>query len=355
MTSGVSGWDWWSEVKLAILRDYLAAFTRACSGKSTEILCLDLFAGGFDNARRHGSGVFPGSTRVALETQPPFTKLAFFELPEMAMKLRSDIEAARPGDKRWQVFTGDCNDHIGEALNWLQPVRWAPTFAFLDPKGLQVAWSTVETLARWRADKKTKVEQWMLFPEPALVRVLGLKGVRGRSSADKLSRLFGTEDWIAIHQLRRSGDLDGEGMRAEFVNLLRWRLENVLKYRTTHALRIVNTRGHPVYTMVFATDSAPGSSIMSHVYGNASAEMIPAMQARAQASRRRRKDEAVGKIALFNHEDVPVPRAGERYQHVGPWVPPRRIAEEVVLDEEPTGPEEVDLAAWLDEQGIGDG
>lgn len=29
MTSGVSGWDWWSEVKLAILRDYLAAFTGA--------------------------------------------------------------------------------------------------------------------------------------------------------------------------------------------------------------------------------------------------------------------------------------------------------------------------------------
>jgi three-Cys-motif partner protein len=73
---------------------------------------------------------------------------------------------------RWRVFAGDCNGHIGEALNWLQPVRWAPTFAFLDPRGLQVAWLTVERLARWRADKKTKAEQWMLFPEPALARAV---------------------------------------------------------------------------------------------------------------------------------------------------------------------------------------
>lgn len=352
MTSEASGWDWWSEVKLAILRDYLAAFTLACS-KSSEVLCLDLFAGGFDNARRHSSGAFPGSTRVALETEPPFTKLAFFELPEMASKLRADITAARPHDDRWRVFAGDCNDHIGEALDWLAPVRWAPTFAFLDPRGLQVAWSTVETLARWRSDKKTKVEQWMLFPEPALARVLGLKGVRGRSSADKLNRLFGTDDWIAIHQLRRGGHLDGEGMRAEFVNLLRWRLENALGYRTTHALQIVNTRGHPVYTMVFATDSAPGSNIMSHVYGNASAEMIPAMQARAQAARRRRDEEAAGKLALFDLDEVVVSRPGERYQHVQPWEPPCQVEEQVVLDDEPTESEDVDLEAWLDEQDFG--
>lgn len=294
--------------------------------------------------------MLPGSTRVALETLPPFTRLAFFELPDMAAALEEDIRAARPEDSRWRVFPGDCNDHVGEALDWLEPVRWAPTFAFLDPRGLQVAWSTVETLAAWRADKKTKVELWMLFPEPALARVLGLRGVRGESSADKLDRLFGTDEWIAIHQLRRRGELDGEGMRVEFVNLLRWRLEQVLGYRTTHALQIVNTAGHPVYTMVFATDSAPGSKIMSHVYGNASAEMIPAMQARAMAARRRRRKEAEGMFSLFEIEHEVATRPGERYQHVEPWEPPDRIDEEVVLDEEPTDSEDhdLDLEAWLD-------
>ena len=70
-------------------------------------------------------------------------------------------------------------------------------------------------------------------------------------------------------------------MRAEFVNLYRWRLEQVLGYRSTHALQIVNTAGHPVYTLVFATDSTPGDTIMGHLYGSAATTTIPAMQVRA--------------------------------------------------------------------------
>jgi hypothetical protein len=87
-------------------------------------------------------------------------------------------------------------------------------------------------------------------------------------------------------------------MRAEFVNLLRWRLERDLRYKTTHALQTVNTAGHPIYTMVFATDSTPGDRIMAHVYGSAATRTIPAMQARAQAARQRRREEAHGVMTL---------------------------------------------------------
>jgi hypothetical protein len=41
-----------------------------------------------------------------------------------------------------------------------------------------------------------------------------------------------------------------EEERAEFVNLLRWRLEKAIGYKTTHALQPVNTAGQPAYTMV---------------------------------------------------------------------------------------------------------
>ena len=131
-TTGTSGWDWWSEVKLAILADYLAAFTKACSGRSPEVLCLDLFAGSFDNTRRHGPGSFPGSTRLALETHPPFTRLAFFELPEVAAQLEADIRAARRGTSVGDV-RGRLQRPHRRSSEWLSPVRWAPTFAFLDP------------------------------------------------------------------------------------------------------------------------------------------------------------------------------------------------------------------------------
>jgi three-Cys-motif partner protein len=352
MTARREGWDWWSEVKLQILRQYLHSFTTAVRGKSSKAICLDLFAGTYDNPRRHETGTFPGSVRIALETDPAFTRIALFELPAPASSLEAAIRQARPTDNRWRVFSGDCNDTLDEGLRWLDPIRWAPTFAFLDPRGLQVAWTTIERLATWRADKKTKVEQWILLPEPALARVLGLSGAMGRRMADRLDRVFGVRDWAAIHQLRRTGKIGPEDMRAEFVNLLRWRLEKVLAYRTTHALQLVNTAGQPIYTMIFATDSSPGDKIMAHVYNSASTRTIPAMQERAQAARERRSEQARGVLRLPGLENLPaaVRRIGKSYDHTPPWEPPLLTDDALELsDEADIDPDEIDADRWADE------
>lgn len=347
------GWDWWSEAKLQVLSDYMNGFTRAVRGKSTEAICLDLFAGSFDNERRHGTGTFPGSSQIALTAEPGFTRLAFFELSAPAARLRADITAAHPDDERWRVFEGDCNDTLPSALSWLDPVRWAPTFAFLDPRGLQVAWSTVEQLANWRRDKKTKVEQWILMPEPALARVLGLRGVNGQRSAQRLDRLFGSRDWLPIHQGRRSGTLPPELMRAEFVNLYRWRLEKELGYRTTHALQIVNTAGHPVYTLVFATDSAPGDVIMGHLYGSAATSTIPSMQAKAQVARQHRKEDESGLLRLPGMDDFEIETASAKprsYEHVPPWQPAPIADETLDLEGAPDiDPDEIEWEGCPDD------
>ncbi len=308
-----------------MLAEYLQGFTRAVRGRSPGANYLDLFAGSYENQRRYGGGSFPGSSQIALQMDPRFTHLALCELSGPAVKLRADIELAQPGDERWRVFDGDCNQTLPEVLEWLEPVRWAPTFAFLDPRGLQVAWSTVERLADWRRDKKTKVEQWILMPEPALARVLGLTGANGQRSVDRLDRLFGSRDWLPIHQGRRSDQLSPQDMRAEFVNLYRWRLEQELGYKTTHALQIVNTSGHPVYTLVFATDSSPGDAIMTHIYNLASTTMIPSMQARAQVARQHRRQDDAGLQRLPGFDDYTLeaaePAAGSTYEHTAPWEP----------------------------------
>jgi three-Cys-motif partner protein len=351
------GWDWWSEAKLKVLADYAKGFTTAVRGRSGGAICLDLFAGSYENDRRHGPGTFPGSSQIALETQPEFTRLVFFELEGPAARLRADIAAARPGDNRWKVFDGDCNSKLPEALAWLQPVQWAPTFAFLDPRGLQVAWSTVQALADWRRDRKTKVEQWILMPEPALERVLGRRGVNGQRSADRLDRLFGSRDWLPIHQGRRSGALSPDATRAEFVNLYRWRLENDLGYLSTHALQIVNTTGTPVYTLVFATDSAPGDSIMGHLYRSAATKVIPEMQARAQVARQHRREDKLGRMRLPGIDEYELEHAGSRaapgnYEHTPPWEP--EVVTDETLDLEGTPDLDPDDIDW-DELDPGDG
>jgi hypothetical protein len=252
------------------------------------------------------------------------------------------------------VFSGDSNETLPSALAQLDPVRWAPTFAFLDPRGLQVAWTTVEALAAWRRDKPTKVEQWILMPEPALARVLGLRGVNGRRSAERLDRLFGSRDWLPIHQGRRSGALTPDDMRAEFVNLYRWRLEQVLGYRSTHALQIVNTAGHPVYTLVFATDSAPGDAIMGHLYGSAATRAIPEMQARAQVLRQHARETDAGVLRLPGLDEFEIESATaipRSYDHAPPWMPASITDEALDLEGEPDiDPDEIDLDGWDDDE-----
>lgn len=351
MSARDKGWDWWSELKLGVLEDYLKGFTTAVRGRSGGANYLDLFAGSFDNDRRYGGGTFPGSSQIALTTEPAFTKLVFFELQVPGARLKAEIESARPSDRRWRVVEGDCNVTLPSALAALDSVRWAPTFAFLDPRGLQVSWSTVQRLADWRRGKKTKVEQWILMPEPAIARVLGLRGVQGRRSAKRLDRLFGCRDWLPIHQARRNGELSADEMRAEFVNLYRWRLEESLGYRTTHALQIVTTDNRPVYTLVFATDSHPGDRIMGHLYGSAATAKIPALQARAQVARQLRQESQAGVLRLpgMNEYEVEAVAPQGVYQHVPSWEPVPLVDKTLDIDEPDIDPDEID---W--DMGLGD-
>jgi hypothetical protein len=147
-------------------------------------------------------------------------------------------------------------------------------------------------------------------------------------------------------------------MRAEFVNLLRWRLEQELGYNTTHALQIVNTNGHPVYTMVFATDSGAGDRIMGHVYGSTATRTIPTMQARAQAARRRRREDDQGVLRLpgLDGLELAPPESSGRYDHVPPWEPPAVVDDHLELDgEADIDPDDIDPERWADELEDGEG
>jgi three-Cys-motif partner protein len=329
--------DWggyWTEVKLEVLRKYLVAFNTA-STRAGATVYLDLFAGRLTNRRPDTGAKYRGSSALAMAVEPPFTQLVLWELNNAAEKLRTDLAATFPGDRRYAVIGGDCNTRLDTGLEFVRPLRWAPAFAFIDPRGLDVGWETLERLSRWRQDRKAgrKVELWILMAEPALERVLGLRGVQGQSSADRLSWLFGSDDWVAIHQHRRRELFSPQQTRAEFVNLYRWRLQKVLGYKRTHPLQFGNVSNHPVYTMIFATDDVTGDKIMADVYDRATMSEIPAMRSQAFEARRLRREDEKGVARLFDPD--PASASGDRYEYIEPWEPPARLDDHVDLAEEP--------------------
>ncbi|HXN59496.1 MAG TPA: three-Cys-motif partner protein TcmP [Acidimicrobiales bacterium] len=85
-------WGFWTSYKLDLLQRYLEAFTTAAK-RSPEIVYLDLFAGEPENIDRMTKLPIDGSPRIALGvTDPPFTRLLFFELGPNVTRLREALE-----------------------------------------------------------------------------------------------------------------------------------------------------------------------------------------------------------------------------------------------------------------------
>jgi three-Cys-motif partner protein len=322
-------WGWWTEQKLDILADYLVGFTRASTTAGTTVY-LDLFAGRPDNVSRdRDERQIHGSARRALDTRPPLSVLRFFELDATAQSLDNALKAAYPDRvPDVQVVPGDCNVTITAALADLAHLNWAPTFAFLDQQSTEVQWPTIEQLARHKRKDKWKTELWLLCASGLLPRGLKLRTEAiDASVAEKMTRMFGTDIWLDVLEAARTHVLTGAQFRSELTNLMRWRLEHDLGYRTTLEFRVTNTNGHGIFDMIFATDHWAGEKIMTDIY-SAAMRRQPELRQKAQLQRRQEREEAQGKISLFDLVELASPPAdtgfGIRHQHMPPH-PPYRL------------------------------
>src|SRR5829696_1865114 len=142
-------WGYWTEGKLDILAKYLDRFTTTTKYKADARIYLDAFAGEGHGTSRTTRTQFEGSARIGLKvSDPPFDRCYFFELPETAAELERELTHDFPG-RDLRVVAGDCNATIPDALAELRRdnLGWAPTFAFLDPDGMELCWETIKALA----------------------------------------------------------------------------------------------------------------------------------------------------------------------------------------------------------------
>ena len=172
--------------------------------------------------------------------------------------------------------------------------NWAPTFALVDQQAAEIRWSTLEQLSRFKRSDRSKAELWLLFAASMLPRGLASEDADAvERFADRITAMYGTEEWRDAYLAPAMALLTGAELRDELLNLMRWRLEKVLGYHVTHSFEMKNTRGAPVYNMVFATDHPAGERIMNHIYGKA-AQVRPQMQAEAAAKLQEAKEEESG-------------------------------------------------------------
>jgi three-Cys-motif partner protein len=262
MGGPVREWGSHSYEKISILADYLSAFAKAAQSAPNRVF-IDAFAGDTMNVLRGSDRQFPGSPELALRVSPPFTHIRLFEKHRARAASLRQLASDRSG---LEVIEGDCNAETAGVLARL-PVQ-APTFAFLDPDGMELHWSTIRAIAdhkrAWAdANRKTKAEMWILFSTAGMVRMLG----SNRRHAEDLgipqtvARLYGAwGPWQAVWEARLDGRLTGGQAKQAYVLLYMDRLAG-LGYR--HLLvRPIATSRSELYAMVFASDHFAGKEIM---------------------------------------------------------------------------------------------
>jgi three-Cys-motif partner protein len=187
----------WSEVKLAIIKEYASAYakildaTRRESIHSLKWLYIDAFAGpGVHLSRRTGE-IVDGSPLIALKTVPAFSEYHFIDADAARAAQLRGIAGARPDV---HIYSEDCNDVLmRDVFPRAKYGDYRRALCLLDPYNINLKWEVIET-----ARKMGSVEVFLNFMIMDINRNVLRKNPDKviQSKVEQLTRLWGDETWI---------------------------------------------------------------------------------------------------------------------------------------------------------------
>ena len=197
----------WTQQKLEILSKYLRAYRRIfdknLKARFFETSYIDAFAGTGEIPRPKLQGFFKddpdllkaeeefrkGSVRRALEVEPPFHHYVFIEKDSAKCEELEALKKEFPNHDI-EIINEDANTAL---LNWCVELdtKKERAVVFLDPFGASVEWKVIAVIADTKA-----VDLWILFPYAAINRMLVSEGMPPKAWADRLTRIFGTDQWV---------------------------------------------------------------------------------------------------------------------------------------------------------------
>lgn len=200
-----------TELKLDVIGAYLHGFTTALKNRFPDLIYIDVFSGSgarevlhearpanlIEDARDEWIEERRGSARIALDTQPPFTKLIFIEQKKAFCRALETL-AASYSKQSVEILRGDANALILKSIN--RSWTGARGVVFIDPYGMQLSWSTLEAIRRTEA-----LDVWYLVTLQGLYRQAtnSRQDITPKKRA-ALNRMLGTDEWEAAWYTPRS-------------------------------------------------------------------------------------------------------------------------------------------------------
>ena len=259
----------WVAEKLDYLKRYIDIFVTAMHGKPWRRMhYIDLFAG--SGKCRAGKRVYLGSPLLALTARYPFTDYFFVDINKENVVTLQQRCMASPWHKHVRVLQGDGNKVVHKIVDHILAVdseylegQWPSlNLAFLDPDGLELEWSTVETLAR-----VNRMDLIIHYPQGGLNR--SMKQAFRSEEETRVDRFFGDREWRKIYQKWRA---HRGGLHRELMDYYKSRLQR-LGYKETRRDDEVGDeplirnakRNAPLYRLLFASKHPLGEKFWKEV------------------------------------------------------------------------------------------
>lgn len=260
----------WSEVKLAIIKEYASAYatildaTRRDKIPSLRWLYIDAYAGpGVHLSKRTGQMV-EGSPLIALSTSPPFSEYHFIDAdPKRAAQLRR-----LTGDRNDVfIYSADCNEVLlQKVFPRAEYDRYRRALCLLDPYNINLRWEVIET-----AGKMGTVDVFLNFMIMDINRNVLRKNPDKaiQSKVEQLTRLWGDETWIDA-AYDTSGNLFGDPEKVSnerFEAAWRERLKKKAGFKFVSKPMPMKTKTNSViYYLYFASQKPVAAGIVDDIF-----------------------------------------------------------------------------------------
>jgi three-Cys-motif partner protein len=264
------GGDWTSQ-KIEIVASYTQAYLKVMKNQPFKLIYFDGFAG--SGEIEQDEEVIQGAALriLAIDDPKPFDLYYFVELiTKYANNLDAQIKLKYP-QRRCVVKSEDCNVKIKDMADYLRKPsnKMTKVLAFIDPKGMQVKWESLEVL------KDLGIDMWILVPlGMGVTRLLKKDGniedawvkrlqVFLGMSEDEIRDYFYTDDRMNLFGEVVSGQrLDNTIVRA--AKLYQLRLKTIFKY-VSQPFVMRNSKNSPMYHFYLATNNTTAIKIANDV------------------------------------------------------------------------------------------
>jgi three-Cys-motif partner protein len=253
----------WSEIKLEIIRDYAAAYSRILNKKNLPHIYIDAFAGAGLHISKNTGEFVPGSPLNALNVKPPFREYHFIDLDATRVESLQRIAGTRHDV---YVYEGDCNEVLLKTiLPTLRYESYRRALCLLDPYGLDLNWDVIH-----QAGQLGTIDMFLNFPVMDMNRNVLWRNP-DKVSADQLSRMsaFWGEGWKeAAYTTERSlfGEPEKESNEA-IAEAFRQRLQKAAGFkRVPEPLPMRNSKGATVYYLFFASQVDVAEIIVAQIF-----------------------------------------------------------------------------------------